>query len=77
MSSLGPDGTFFDEPASRGRDGPTDLSAAPLWAAFRDRYTRAKERPRSRTAEEELDIVEQETHMRRVPVAPVEVPCCV
>lgn len=47
MSSLGPDGTFLDEPATRGLAGATDVSAAPLWAAFRDRYTRAKERPQS------------------------------
>ncbi len=44
MSSLGPDGTFTDERAIRGIDGATGVSAAPLWAAFRDRYTRAKER---------------------------------
>ena len=52
MSSLGPDGTFLDErPTSRvpasplaTREAATDISAAPLWTAFRDRYTRAKER---------------------------------
>jgi hypothetical protein len=52
MSSLGPDGTFLDErPTSRirpspypPREGATDVSAAPLWTAFRDRYTRARER---------------------------------
>jgi hypothetical protein len=51
MSKLGPDGTFLDEPASRvhasthsQRGATTDVSAAPLWAAFRDHYTRARER---------------------------------
>jgi len=52
MSSLGPDGTLLDErPTSRvpasplaTREAATDISAAPLWTAFRDRYTRAKER---------------------------------
>ena len=42
MSSLGPDGTFLEE--REGDEAATDLSAAPLWAAFRDRYTRARER---------------------------------
>jgi|GEM_PF-2100818 len=44
MSSLGPDSTLVNEPARSELDGATDLSAAPLWAAFRDRYTRVKER---------------------------------
>jgi len=52
MSSLGPDGSFLDErPTSRVPASPfaahetaTDVSAAPLWTAFRDRYTRAKAR---------------------------------
>jgi len=55
MSSLGPDGTFVDDlderSASRVHASPfaargvaTDVSAAPLWMAFRDYYTRAKER---------------------------------
>lgn len=58
MSSLGPDGTFLDEPATRGLDGATDLSAAPLWAAFRDRYTRAKERSQSASSSEKPWIEE-------------------
>jgi len=51
MSSLGPDSTLLEE---RPRDrveastfsppDATDVSAAPLWTAFRDRYTRARER---------------------------------
>jgi hypothetical protein len=52
MSSLGPDGTFLDErptgqpggAAYAPKRGPTDVSAAPLWMAFRDHYTRARER---------------------------------
>ena len=52
MSRLGPDGSFLDEgPASHvpgasyvPRRAATDLSAAPLWMAFRDHYTRARER---------------------------------
>ncbi|HXP73737.1 MAG TPA: hypothetical protein VN823_06285 [Stellaceae bacterium] len=52
MSSLGPDGTFLDEPATGRaqastcplREAATDESAAPLWTVFRDRYTRARER---------------------------------
>lgn len=52
MSRLGPDGNFLDEgPASHVPGAPyaprgaaTDLSAAPLWMAFRDHYTRARER---------------------------------
>ncbi|MGH7125107.1 MAG: hypothetical protein ACREFI_12095 [Stellaceae bacterium] len=59
MSSLGPDGTFLDEPATRGPNGATDLSAAPLWAAFRDRYTRAKERPRAAISGERRWIEER------------------
>ena len=62
MSSLGPDGTFLDEPATRGLDGATDLSAAPLWAAFRDRYTRAKERPQRATLVERQWIDEQQSN---------------
>jgi hypothetical protein len=42
MRSLRPDGTFAEEPAIRTFDTATDVSAAPLWAAFRDRYTRAR-----------------------------------
>ena len=52
MSSLGPDGTFLDEPATGEPDRATDLTAAPLWAAFRDRYTRARERPERTIATE-------------------------
>ena len=52
MSRLGPDGSFQDEgPATHvpgatyvARGAATDLSAAPLWMAFRDHYTRARER---------------------------------
>lgn len=52
MSSLGPDGTILDEPAvgrvhastCPPREAASDVSAAPLWTAFRDRYTRARER---------------------------------
>ena len=50
MSTLGPDGTFLREPATSGLDGATDVSAAPLWAAYRDRYTRARERPQHASA---------------------------
>jgi hypothetical protein len=67
MSSLGPDGTFLDEPARSG--GATDLSAAPLWAAFRDRYTRAKERPHGTSLAERQWIDEQ-------PSGCVELACC-
>jgi len=50
MSSLGPDCTLLDaRPTSRVPASPlttseaaTDISAAPLWTAFRDHYTRAK-----------------------------------
>ena len=52
MSRLAPDGSFVDEgPAGHvhgstfsPREAATDVSAAPLWTAFRDRYTRARER---------------------------------
>ena len=52
MSRLGPDGSFQDEgPATHvpgatyvARGAATDLSAAPLWMAFRDHYTRARKR---------------------------------
>jgi hypothetical protein len=52
MSRLAPDGSFQDEgppghvPGSTYSPGEaaTDVSAAPLWMAFRDHYTRAKER---------------------------------
>jgi len=52
MSRLAPDGTFLDERPADLVPGsiwsplgaPTDISAAPLWAAFRDHYTRAKQR---------------------------------
>ena len=52
MSRLAPDGTFLDE-GPPGRvlgstfsplGAATDVSAAPLWTAFRDHYTRARER---------------------------------
>lgn len=52
MSSLGPDGLLLEERPRRRIPAPpflhaepaTDVSAAPLWTAFRDRYTRARER---------------------------------
>ena len=52
MSSLGPDGTFREERSARGGppsnfaplEGASSVSAAPLWMAFRDHYTRAKGR---------------------------------
>ena len=48
MSCLGSDTTLLEERPRRHvdwpRDGVTDVSAAPLWTAFRDRYTRARER---------------------------------
>ena len=69
MSSLAPDGTFLDEPATRGLDGATDLSAAPLWAAFRDRYTRPKERPQSGSSSEEIWIEEPS-------VGHIDLACC-
>jgi hypothetical protein len=59
MSSLGPDGTFLDECIERGLDRATDLSAAPLWAAFRDRYTRARERPQHTSFTERPSIHER------------------
>ncbi|HEV3176113.1 MAG TPA: hypothetical protein VGZ72_09000 [Stellaceae bacterium] len=54
MSSLGPDGGFRERddasgdvasasPSPPGASGGNDAPAS-LWAAFRDRYTRAKER---------------------------------
>ena len=69
MSSLGPDGTFLDEPATRGPDVPTDVSAAPLWAAFRDRYTRAKERPQLAGAAEPGRVNDR-------PAGCLELACC-
>ena len=52
MSRLAPDGSFLDEgPAGRVHgstlpqgEAATAVSAAPLWMAFRDHYTRARER---------------------------------
>ena len=59
MSSLGPDGTFLDETAAGGLDAATDLSAAPLWAAFRDRYTRARKRRTGATPAVHLWVEQQ------------------
>lgn len=69
MSSLGPDGTFVDEPATRDLGRVTDLSAAPLWAAFRDRYTRPKERSPGTSLAERQWIDEQ-------PNGSIELACC-
>jgi hypothetical protein len=52
MSRLAPDGSFLDERPPGHVPGSTyspaaaatDVSAAPLWMAFRDHYTRARER---------------------------------
>ena len=77
MSSLGPDGTFLDEPATRGLDGATDLSAAPLWAAFRDRYTRARERRGSSHSGDEGGLTKPPASMEPMQTAGVEVLCCV
>jgi hypothetical protein len=52
MSKLAPDGNFLDEEPAGNVHGSnfsltgaaTDVSAAPLWMAFRDHYTRAKQR---------------------------------
>ena len=52
MSRLAPDGSFLDEgPAGRVHgsilspgEAATAVSASPLWMAFRDHYTRARER---------------------------------
>jgi hypothetical protein len=51
MSNPGPDGTLLERrPSNRVEASAfspleaTDVSAAPLWTAFRDRYTRARER---------------------------------
>ncbi len=77
MSSLGPDGTLVDEPATRGLDAPTDLSAAPLWAAFRDRYTRAKERRGSADPTDELGRAEPPARTAPSQNAVTELLCCV
>lgn len=52
MSRLAPDGSFLDEAPARRAYGSTfppgeaatAVSASPLWMAFRDHYTRARER---------------------------------
>ncbi len=77
MSSLGPDGTFVDEPAARSLDGTTDVSAAPLWAAFRDRYTRARERRGSADPSDELGSAEPPARMAPSQTAGIELLCCV
>ena len=76
MSSLGPDGTFLDEPAIRGTDA-TDISAAPLWAAFRDRYTRARGRhERAAPQDDRAMPAESPAHpLARVPEW-LEIACC-
>jgi hypothetical protein len=76
MSSLGPDGTFVDEPAMRGRDVPTDVPAAPLWAAFRDRYTRAKERHGSHQTDKTHGTVEHPAQAGSALTTGVKVPGC-
>lgn len=77
MSSLGPDGTFVEEPAIGGTDVTTDVSAAPLWAAFRDRYTRARERRESAVPQDDWAMpAESPAHSRtRVPER-LEIACC-
>jgi hypothetical protein len=69
MSSLGPDGTFLDERATLELEVTTDFSAAPLWVAFRDRYTRARERP------ERANLPEQPWAAER-PDGCLELACC-
>jgi hypothetical protein len=65
MTRLAPDGSFLDEEPAGHVHGSsflpggaaTDVSAAPLWTAFRDRYTRAKERrPPSENLEPECQF---------------------
>jgi len=70
MSSLGPDGTFLPEPAISDLDGATDVSAAPLWAAFRDRYTRAKGRSQNASHD-------QAHWAEKRPAAWLDLACCV
>ena len=85
MSSLGPDGSFLDErPTSRVPASPfaahetaTDISAAPLWTAFRDRYTRAKERRHSPPADGKDSAGERPERLESAPTTGIEVLCCI